>query len=354
MAGVSILQEVELGILNFEEAFLKITRSGQNLVSLQIREPEVDRNEAGQVVLVPTAEAFNESANLHHQSSTSLLTINDVMFKGDTLVEVGVSPVRLKEAGEDNSFSSHRRNVADVVTLRSHSESVAVVTLRDEENRNMFSRELMQGVLDVFSRIKDDPLIKVVVIEGYGNWFCSGGTPETLEEIRVGGASFMDSPFFKALLDCSVPTIAALGGHALGGGLTFGLYADLIVMSETSYYAANFMEHGFTPGVGATYLFPLRFGLVLGNEMMWTARRYKGRELRERGAPMEILPKDAVARRALELAEQIATKPSLQLKRLKAHLSQQMNEDLPGVFEREQTMHDTVFAQHRHDVEKEK
>jgi polyketide biosynthesis enoyl-CoA hydratase PksI len=120
-------------------------------------------------------------------------------------------------------------------------------------------------------------------------------------------------------------------------------------MAEHAYYAANFMEHGFTPGVGATLLFPRRFGPVLGNEMMLTARRYQGRELRDRGAPMEIVSKDRVHSRALELAASLAKKPLLQLRQLKAHLAQAILKDLPDCFEKEQAMHDVVFAEHRTD-----
>ena len=53
---------------------------------------------------------------------------------------------------------------------------------------------------------------------------------------------------------------------ALGGGLTFGLYADLMVLAEHAYYAANFMDHGFTPGVGATLLF------LAGLAQCWATR----------------------------------------------------------------------------------
>ena len=84
---------------------------------------------------------------------------------------------------------------------------------------------------------------------------------------------------------------------------------------------------------------------------MLTARRYQGRELRERGAPMEIVAKDLVLTRALELAASLAKKPVLQLRQLKAHLAQAILKDLPDYFEREQAMHDTVFAEHRQDGE---
>ena len=235
----------------------------------------------------------------------------------------------------------------DVVELSFPEPAIALVTLRDEANRNMFSMDLIRGVQEVFAQIQERPETRVVVVTGYGNWFCSGGTPETLEAIRTGGMSFLDDSFFKSLMDCPLPTVAAIQGHALGGGLTFGLYADIIVMADHAYYAANFMDHGFTPGVGATFLFPHKFGAVLGREMLLTARRYQGRELKVRGAPMEILSKEQVMPMALELAAKLAAKPLLQLRQLKSHLVEPLKRELDDIFEKEQAMHDVVFAEHR-------
>jgi polyketide biosynthesis enoyl-CoA hydratase PksI len=244
------------------------------------------------------------------------------------------------EAGVASSSS-------EVVQLTYPETGIALVTLRDEANRNMFSEGLIRGVQAVFAEIRERPDARAVVVTGYGNWFCSGGTPDTLQAIRTGGMSFLDDTFFKSLMDCPLPTIAAMQGHALGGGLTFGLYADMLVMADHAYYAANFMDHGFTPGVGATFLFPDKFGAVLGREMLLTARRYQGRELKARGAPMEIQPRDQVVPTAMELARKLATKPLLQLQKLKAHLAEPVVRELGDIFEKEQAMHDVVFAEHR-------
>ena len=67
--------------------------------------------------------------------------------------------------------------------------------------------------------------------------------------------NFCGLSILPLLLDCKIPTIAAMQGHALGGGLAFGCYADLIILAEECFYSANFMNHGFTPGMGATYVY---------------------------------------------------------------------------------------------------
>jgi len=356
MGEASILQQLEAGVVDFTTAFLSISKAhSEKILPTPSRKSKsqvgVVRSLDGKVLLAPTGEVLSYSESQLEFSQLTLLPKNSICLEDgmNAREEMGM------EGGADAehllSESKHKSieyvPKADAVKLTFPSEAIALISLNDQENRNMFSPALIKGVQDAFAKISDEPATKVVVVTGYGNWFCSGGTPETLEAIRSGAMSFLDDRFFKLCMDCPIPTIAAMQGHALGGGFTFGLYADLVVMAEHAYYAANFMEHGFTPGVGATFLFPYRFGPVLGNEMMLTARRYQGRELKSRGASMEIVSKDKVLPKALEMAQLLANKPLLQLKRLKAHLVGPIQSQLISIFEKEEVMHDIVFAKHR-------
>ena len=134
-------------------------------------------------------------------------------------------------------------------------------------------------------------------------------------------------------------------GHALGGGLVFGCYADLIVMAQECFYGANFMKYGFTPGMGATYIVPKKFGAVLGAEMLFTAGSYQGGDLLVRGAAAKIVPKSEVVSVALMMAEELANKPVESLKLLKQQLCRSIKAELPVAIAQEQAMHDQSFAQ---------
>ncbi len=353
----SILRKLEEGTVDFETAFSKIIRGPPTpslSTSLSLSHPSVslERNLQGQVQLTSLERAFPGADPPLRAPPVMLQSLASAPLEdGASSLDDVPGPVVAPARG--GAPAAARASPGEVVSLAFPQEGIALVTLCDEENRNMFSAGLVRGVQRVFADIGAREDVKVVVVQGFGNWFCSGGTPEPLQAIRKGEMSFLDDSFFKSRLDCPLPTIAAIQGHALGGGLTLGLYADLIVMAEHAFYAANFMEHGFTPGVGATHLFPLRFGPVLGVEMMLTARRYQGRELKARGAPMEILPREKVLERAMELATSLASKPLLQLKRLKAHLADPIHQVLPAIMEKEQAMHDLVFAEHREDPPKE-
>ena len=375
MSNPSILQRLQDGAIDFDTALSMIAKGGTEDTeqSPSTRaEPFtnggilVARGVSGKVLLPSPDEAFELSSAPSDMPRITLLPVDKVPLEDEPrnasisslpehneehAPEVQPIAVPVQRPTDHEQYAaiaeSASQTALEVVDLSFPQPEVALITLRDEDQRNMFSEALSRGVkrsLEIVSNRED---LKVVVVQGHGNWFCSGGTPEVLEAIRKGEASFMDDDFFRALLDCPLPTVAAMGGHALGGGCTFGLYADMIVMSESAYYAANFMDHGFTPGVGATFMFPHKLGQVLGTEMLMTANRYQGRELEARGAPMAILPRSQVLPHALELATRIAEKPRLQLLQLKKHLAEPINAALAEVLPKEQAMHDAVFAEHR-------
>lgn len=231
--------------------------------------------------------------------------------------------------------------MSKVVTLDYPEAAIAEVTLKDHTYHNTFSPELMEGLISVFSSLH--PETKVVVIHGYDNYFCCGGTKDELIELTEGTKTFLDLAFYRLLLDCEIPTIAAMQGHAIGGGLAFGCYADLIVMSEESLYSTNFMKYGFTPGMGATYIIPKKLGEALGHEMLYTALNYHGKELKQRGALVKIVKRNDVIPTAFSIARDIADKPLISLKLLKKHFTEKIKTELPIIIDKELAMHAKTF-----------
>ena len=175
--------------------------------------------------------------------------------------------------------------------------------------------------MSVFEKISKDKEIKVVIVHGYDNYFCCGGTKEELLNIQSGKVQFTDLNFYDLLLRCEVPVIAAMQGHAIGGGLAFGSYADVIILAEECIYSTNFMKYGFTPGMGANLIIPIKFGDVLGREMLLSATSYYGKDLKERGVSVKVVKKQEVVPLAKTIALEFADKPRLSLTTLKKFLN---------------------------------
>jgi polyketide biosynthesis enoyl-CoA hydratase PksI len=196
-------------------------------------------------------------------------------------------------------------------------ERVALVTMADATSGNAISAALADGLLGALADAAADPAVHVVVVTGLPDRFSCGASQEYLAAVERVPVE----PFVRAFLHCPLPVVAAMRGHAVGGGLVQGLYADLPILSERSVYAANFLNYGLAPEYGTTWVLPARLGSVLGTELLLTARGYRGAELRDRGAPLRILPHDDVLPAALAEASRIARAPRHALQLLKAQLA---------------------------------
>ncbi len=232
-----------------------------------------------------------------------------------------------------------------VVHLTELGRGIIQIKMQDEINKNTFSPELSNGLIDAFETVKDQAQCKVVILTGYDSYFASGGTQEGLLHLSAGKASFTDVDLYSLALNCPVPVISAMQGHGIGGGFAMGLFADFVILSRESIYTTNFMKYGFTPGMGSTLILPQKLGISLSEEMMLTAKNFRGELLQKRGIPFPVLPRSEVIEYALELATDIAEKPRISLITLKDHLVAHLRETLPKVIEKELEMHKKTFHQ---------
>lgn len=241
--------------------------------------------------------------------------------------------------------------MSSTVTL-TRQGAVGVVAMEDRQSKNTFSPAFVKDLKQAFDAVARTPDLRVVVVHGFDNYFCCGGTKEELVGLVEGvqsqdtrGVSLDGLLFYDLFLRCELPVIAAMQGHAIGGGLALGLFADFCILAEECIYSAVFMKYGFTPGMGSTYILPKRLGATLGAEMLFTARNYYGLELKTRGAQVQVEKKADVVKAALRMAADLAEKPLLSLRLLKAHLNQTTRQELQRVIEGERAMHRQTFAQ---------
>lgn len=232
-----------------------------------------------------------------------------------------------------------------VLKVEDKGKGILIFQMQDRVSKNTFSPDLVDGLINAFSSIRNDPKYKVIILTGYDSYFASGGTQEALLHLSEGKGKFTDSDLYSLSMNCPIPVISAVQGHGIGGGFVMGLFADIIILSRESIYTANFMKYGFTPGMGATYILPKKLGISLSEEMMLTARTYRGEDLKNRGIPFPVLPRDEVLDYAIDVARSIAEKPRVSLVALKNHLIASMREELPRIIEQEVAMHEITFHQ---------
>ncbi|RRS10440.1 enoyl-CoA hydratase [Pseudoalteromonas sp. J010] len=231
------------------------------------------------------------------------------------------------------------------VAVSEVSSGVVQITMQDKVNKNTFSAALTDGLIDAFSQVGQNTEYKVVILTGFDNYFASGGTQEDLLYLSGGEGKFSDRDLYSLALNCPIPVIAAMQGHGIGGGFVLGMFADIVILSRESIYTTNFMKYGFTPGMGATFVLPKKLGFALAEEMMLSAKNYRGAELQQRGVPFRVMPRAEVMEYAYELASTLAEKPRYSLVTLKDHLVSELRAGLSQAIKSEVVMHDKTFNQ---------
>jgi polyketide biosynthesis enoyl-CoA hydratase PksI len=225
------------------------------------------------------------------------------------------------------------------------SPGILAIEIADPEGANALSEPLVMDLLGALRRANEDRDLRVVVLLGTRDVFCSGASRELLDRVVRGEIVPSDHALSKALLDVSVPTIAAMEGHAVGGGLALGLCADITLIARESRYGCSFMNMGFTPGMGITRLLENVLSRAVAHELLYTGELRRGADFDGRSGFNAILPRDEVRDKAFDVAERIAEKPRIALEALKRSLSVDKRRAFEETRSVEAMMHSISFAQ---------
>ena len=232
-----------------------------------------------------------------------------------------------------------------IVRVATSTDGITTVQMDDRENRNAFSERFVSELRECLDAIAEHSGTKVVVLVGLEDVFAAGASREMLAKLARGEVPPTDIVLTKSLLDVAVPTIAAMEGHATGGGLALGFAADIILLSRESRYGASFMNMGFTPGMGITRLLEHTLSPAVAHELLYTGEFRRGSELADKGGINHVLPRAKVKAKAYDIAAQIAEKPRRSLELLKRTLSIGRRQAFEESRTVESLMHSITFSQ---------
>jgi polyketide biosynthesis enoyl-CoA hydratase PksI len=230
------------------------------------------------------------------------------------------------------------------VRLEVDDRGIATVAMGDAAGRNAMSEAFVRELSDALAALAACAEARVAVLLGLPDVFSSGASGETLQAILDGKLAPADIVLPRAVLEVPVPVIAAMEGHAVGGGLALGLCADIVLIARESSYGCNFMSLGFTPGMGTTRLLEHVLSPAMAHEIMYTGQFFHGAHFEGRSGFNYILPRAQVRPKAMDLAARIAEKPRTALETLKRALSVDKRRAFEAARATEATMHAITFA----------
>lgn len=230
--------------------------------------------------------------------------------------------------------------------IREISENgVARIKMNDEQRKNVFAEDFIHELIENMDALEENEKVKVLVLSGLKEVFSAGAEKQNLLDLCDGKVLVKDLVISEKLINAPFPVIAAMEGHAVGGGLVMAACCDMVVAARESRYGAVFMSLGFTPGMGCTTLLSGLVGPFIASEMMFTAKTYKGSELEKKTTNINyILPKEEVMKKAEDLALMISEKNVKSIRLLKYTLSAPKKKLLIEARLQEDLMHRLSFA----------
>ena len=231
----------------------------------------------------------------------------------------------------------------DLIKLECDAYGIANLQMLDVAGKNSLSPDFVESLIHYLQEIKNNEEIKVLLISGTSDIFCSGADLDTLVKLCKKEIKPVDIILSKMLLDIPIPVISAMEGHAIGGGLALGLCADIAILAEESRYGCSFINMGFTPGMGITKLMEHYMSPAIAQEMQYTGNFYSGKSLIGKTNFNYILPKAEVLEKAHILAEAMAEKPRKALSVLKRYQSMQRRKMFEETYSIETMMHELTF-----------
>ncbi|RFP95907.1 enoyl-CoA hydratase/isomerase family protein, partial [Pseudomonas putida] len=142
---------------------------------------------------------------------------------------------------------------------------VAWITLNRPEQRNALDIPTLKQLHTLLETCNSDPAVRVVVLTGSGRSFCAGAT---LTELAAASQGTLESygwtetahALMLRLHSLDKPTIAAINGTAVGGGMDLSLCCDLRIAAASARFKAGYTSMGYSPDAGASWHLPRLIG----------------------------------------------------------------------------------------------
>jgi enoyl-CoA hydratase/carnithine racemase len=172
---------------------------------------------------------------------------------------------------------------------------------------NFFDNSLINQIADAFEAFDRDVNIRSYVLCAQGKSFCAGA--DFANRPATGSGTESGKHLYKEatrLFRAKKPSVAAVQGPAIGGGLGLAVMTDFRVAAPEARFSANFTRLAFHPGFALTYTLPRLVGQQKANLMFYTGRRIGGEEAHAWGLADVLAPLADVRKAAIALATEIA------------------------------------------------
>ncbi len=188
-------------------------------------------------------------------------------------------------------------------------EDIGIVVINRPDKKNALNKQVREELFQALQSIeKIRP--QAIIITGVKDVFVAGADLYVMKdytEKEAKEASMHGCRIFSYIEDMDIPSIAAINGWALGGGLELALCCDIRVCSEDARMGQPELKLGIIPGYGATFRLPRIVGMGVAKELILTGRIINAQEAKEIGLVNKVVKKERLLEEAKKIAKQISS-----------------------------------------------
>lgn len=196
-------------------------------------------------------------------------------------------------------------------------KQIGIIYIRRPESLNALNRQTVKELDQLLKQIRGNKEIRALIMGSKENFAAGADIREMVRCDRDEARNFSFSNTFNALENLKIPTIAAIDGYALGGGLELALACDLRIASQTAKLGFPEINLGIMPGAGGTIRTPRLLGEARAKEMIFLGEVINGIKAEQLGLVNKAVPKENLMETAEAWAEKLIEKAPLALLKAK-------------------------------------
>lgn len=233
----------------------------------------------------------------------------------------------------------------DSLIVERPSSDIVVLKINRPQVRNALNLDVRTRLADEVTRCGADNAVRCVIVTGSDVAFAAGADiGEMAEASPVEVMSRNVQKYWRAIMDCPKPVIAAVEGFALGGGLELALCADIIVAGEGAKFGLPEVKVGILPGGGGTQKLARLVGRQRAMMLIMTGRMFGADEALRMGVISELAPTGQALARGIEIAREIAAMPPISIMQIKEIVNAGVNAPLDTALMLERKAFQLQFA----------
>ena len=233
-------------------------------------------------------------------------------------------------------------NESDNVVQLSVRDGIARITLNRPSRKNAIDAAVHAALRHALDRIETEAAVRVVVLTGAGDAFCSGqDLAERAAQLAEGEVDLARSlqenynPLIRRLSALPMPVIAVVNGIAAGAGAALAMTADIVIAAHSARFQLAFARVALGPDSGVSWILPRLIGHARAMGMALTAEMIDAQRAESWGLIWRAVEDAALATEAEALVNKLATGPQAALQAIKRRLRESADQTLDMVLDAE-------------------